>query len=138
VSIAEPWSRAVLVAVLCAACASTPTAAPHADCPAPGPRVAGAAAFAGAGDAARGERLFARDCVGCHAARPEQRTPDAPANAPRLDCSDWLAATSDAYLYDAINRGPGRFGHASLPPLGEQLAPGEVSDLVAYLRTLAR
>jgi len=59
-------------------------------------------------------------------------------DAPRLDCDEWLAATSDEYLYDAINRGPGSFGHGGQPPLGEQIRPAEIADLVTYLRSLAR
>jgi mono/diheme cytochrome c family protein len=76
-------------------------------------------------------------CQGCHAGEVELRSPEAPANAPRLDCPSWLAEVSDAYLYHAINRGPGRYGHGEEPPLGERLAPADTSDLIAYLRSLA-
>jgi len=110
--------------------------APRAECPAPGPRVAPASAFPRAGDAKNGEFLFGRVCLGCHAGTAEQRAPGAPAHAPRLDCPDWLAVASDAYLYDAINRGPGSYGHGDLPPLGERLTPRQIADLVAYLRSL--
>jgi mono/diheme cytochrome c family protein len=125
--------RIALAAALAAACASAPAGLPRPECPAPGPRAAPESARAPAGDAQRGAILFERECAGCHASAAEQRAPDAPASAPRLDCSEWLAATSDAYLYDAINRGPGAWGHGELPPLGERLAPGQIADLVAYL-----
>jgi len=128
---------AALAALLVLACASAPPAPPRADCPAPGLRAEPRSVVATSGDAQRGERGFARGCAGCHAAAPEQREIDAPPNAPRLDCGEWLASISDAYLYDAINRGPGTYGHGGLAPLGERLTPGEISDLVAYLRSLA-
>jgi len=137
---ADPRRATALGAALAlaCACASAPPALPRAECPAPGLRSAPPPAFAISGDAQRGAASFARRCAGCHAAAPEQRTPDTPANSPRLDCGEWLAATSDEYLYDAINRGPGAYGHGGLPPLGEQIRPAEIADLVAYLRSLAR
>src|SRR6185436_21121882 len=115
----DPRSTAALAAALALACASAPIAAPRAECPAPGPRSAPPSTPAVAGDAQRGADSFARNCAGCHAAAPAQRDPAAPPNAPRLDCGEWLAATSDGYLYDAINRGPGSYGHGGRPPLGE-------------------
>src|SRR5262245_8684141 len=130
---ADPRCATAFAAALALACASAPPAPPRAECPTPGPRSAPAPAFAIAGDAQRGAASFARRCGDCHASAPEQRAPGAPANAPRLDCAEWLAATSDEYLYDAINRGPGSFGHGDQPPLGEQLPPAEIADLVAYL-----
>ena len=129
-------SRAALAAALALACASAPAASPRADCPEPGPRVVPEPALHIEGDAQRGAELFAGACAGCHSARPEERAPDAPASAPRLDCPEWLAATSDAYLYDAINRGPGIWGHGDRPPLGERLTPEQIADLVAYLGRL--
>ena len=123
---------------LAAACASPPQVASDATCPAPGPRFAAESRLAAAGDAERGARLFADRCQGCHADVSGLRVPEASPGAPRLDCPTWLAEASDGYLYDAINRGPGRYGHAGQPPLGEQLTPTDVSDLVAYLRSLAK
>jgi len=134
---ADPRRPAALAAALALACASAPPVPPRAECPAPGPRAAPPSSLAGAGDAQRGAHSFAKSCAGCHDAAPGRRDPGAPANAPRLDCADWLAVTSDAYLYDAINRGPGRFGHGGMPPLGEHITPSEIADLVAYLRSLA-
>jgi mono/diheme cytochrome c family protein len=131
-------TAAALAAALACACASSaPPDEPRAECPEPGPRETPALGFAIAGDPQRGEFLFGRVCARCHANDVAQREPDAPANAPRLDCAPWLAATSDAYLYDAINRGPGASGHGGLPPLGERLAPQQIADLVAYLRRSA-
>jgi mono/diheme cytochrome c family protein len=131
-----PRITAALAAVLAVACASAPPEELRAECPAPGPRAAPRSAFAGAGDAKNGEFLFGAVCLHCHAGASPQRKPEA-GSAPRLDCPDWLAATSDAFLYDAINRGPGSYGHGPLPPLGERLTPAQIADLVAYLRSLA-
>ena len=133
-----PRFAAVLAAALALACASAPTAASRAVCPAPALRAAPPSAPVVAGDAKRGKRSFRLNCAGCHAAVARRRDPGAPANAPRLDCPEWLAQTSDAYLYDAINRGPGDYGHGNRAPLGEDLRPDEIADLVAYLRSLAR
>ena len=132
----EAMRAAALAALLGVACASAPGVERHTECPAPGPRNAEDRGFTGSGDPQRGARSFANACAGCHASSVAERAPDAPAHAPRLDCGGWLAETSDAALYDAINRGPGRYGHGPLPPLGEQLRPGEIADLVAYLRTM--
>jgi len=121
---------------LAASCASPPPADVAAPCPASGARTAEPVGFAVRGDAARGARLFLDRCEGCHASDPARRLPDAPADAARLDCAPWLAEVGPDYLYHAINRGPGLFGHGTEPPLGEQLAPMDVADLVAYLRSL--
>jgi mono/diheme cytochrome c family protein len=134
-SMIDPRNTAAVAAALAIACASVPPVEPRAECPTPGPRAAPRSAVDTAGDAQRGADLFARECASCHSATFE-RAPDAPASAPRLDCAEWLAATSDAYLYDAINRGPGTWSHGPLPPFGEQLTPRQISDLVAYLRSL--
>src|SRR5206468_4601514 len=133
-----PRITAALAAVLAVACASAPPEELRAECPAPGPRAAPRSAFAGAGagDAKNGEFLFGAVCLHCHAGASPQRKPEA-GSAPRLDCPDWLAATSDGFLYDAINRGPGSYGHGPLPPLGARLTPAQIADLVAYLRSLA-
>jgi mono/diheme cytochrome c family protein len=120
------------------ACASAPPVAQRAECPARGPRTASESPMPAHADAQRGAQLFAHGCASCHASAVEQRAPTAPANAPRLDCGEWLAETSDAALYEAINRGPGGYGHGPLPPLGEQLTPSQIADLVAYLRQLTR
>ena len=118
-------------------CAASPAPPPALRCPLPGARPAPQeAVVAPAGDPARGERLFRAECEGCHAGTASLRR-EASGEAPRLDCPSWLAGVSDAYLYYAINRGPGRYGHGDAPPLGERLAPKDVADLGAYLRRLA-
>ncbi len=132
-----PRSMAALAIALAAACASAPPPPQPVECPAPAPRAAPELAFDLAGDAQRGATVFERECNRCHASEPAQRALGTPASTPRLDCADWIAATSDAYLYDAINRGPGAWGHGPVPPLGERLTPAQIADLVAYLRSLS-
>jgi mono/diheme cytochrome c family protein len=128
---------APLLIALALGCASSPPPVPAVRCPLPGARPAPPqVVVAPAGDAARGARLFRAECEGCHAGTAALRR-EASALAPRLDCPSWLAGVSDAYLYYSINRGPGRYGHGDGPPLGERLAPKDVADLVAYLRSLA-
>ena len=119
------------------ACASASPEARTAPCPTPGPRPSEPLAFDLDGDAARGGRLFLERCQGCHASDVSLRAPEAPPHSPRLDCPGWFAVVDANYLYRAINRGPGLFGHAGGPPLGESLAPMDVADLVAHLRSLA-
>ena len=131
-------SATTLLLALACACAAAPAAVPRAACPLPGLRVAPGPEkpTAAPGDASSGAELFADVCEGCHGVDAASRAPDAPAEAPRLDCPEWLADASDAYLYDAIARGPGRYGHGDQPPLGLLLSPEQVSDLVAYVRSL--
>lgn len=132
--------RAAVLAVAASSCATSPPPTGAAACPADGPRTADPldAAALSDGDPRRGARLFAARCGGCHAPRLEDRRAGAPPWTPRLDCPAFLSAASDAALYTAINRGPGRAGHGpDMPPLGESLSPADVSDLVAHLRSLA-
>lgn len=128
---------ALLPTVWLVACAASPPGPQRAPCPPPGPRPAEALPFAIDGDAARGGRLFLEHCQGCHASDVALRAPETPPHTPRLDCPAWLAIADEHYLYRAINRGPGLFGHAGAPPLGEKLAPMDTADLVAHLRSLA-
>ena len=136
----DSWRRAIwraaalLPMVALVGCAGTSSEARTAPCPPPGPRPSEPLSFAIEGDAARGGRLFLEHCQGCHASDVEHRAPEAPRHAPRLDCPAWLTVVDANYLYHAINRGPGLFGHADAPPLGEHLTPMDVADLVAHLR----
>jgi mono/diheme cytochrome c family protein len=87
------------------------------------------------GDPARGAGLYRALCAGCHGAAGEG--PLAPALANR----GLQAAASDRYLYQTMARGrPGTsmpgFAHAS--PRSPALAPADLADLVAFVRTLGR
>jgi mono/diheme cytochrome c family protein len=85
------------------------------------------------GDAARGQTLYAESCAGCHGARGEG------AAGPALANPAFLETASDGYLAQTIVRGRGT---TTMPHFGEPgpdhraLAPGEVLDLVAFVRSL--
>lgn len=103
----------------------------------------------GAGDAARGERVFQR-CYACHSVEPGESTGlqgpslygilGRPAAAVRgFDYSDamrrrarqgliWDAATLDAYISDPDSVVPGTM--MSIPPVRD---PQDRADLIAYL-----
>ena len=54
---------------------------------------------------------------------------------PRLDCADWLASVSDAYLATVILRGGEPFGlETVMKPFEEELSPQQVADAVAFVR----
>ena len=86
------------------------------------------------GDAARGKTLFARHCTGCHG--PEGggdgykflRGPD-PANLR----SPLIRKKSDTDLFKTIHE-----GRPNMPPWNTRLSQKESSDILAYVRTLAK
>ncbi len=81
------------------------------------------------GSPARGARVYATNCQSCHGT-PEQR-----ASAVHLANAMFLATASDAYLRAAIVGGrPG----TAMPAWRDTLSPGDVEDVIAYLRSLAR
>jgi mono/diheme cytochrome c family protein len=95
-------------------------------------------------DHARGRRLYEANCAGCHGAsgRPEAAGSGAAGPwAPALANDGFLAAATDGFLQATIARG--RMGTAMRPfglggqGLGE-LAPDEIDDIVAYIRSLVR
>ncbi len=86
------------------------------------------------GDAAAGEPLFARHCSGCHGPRGTSGW------APGIGSPTFLAAASDGYLAATIvrGRGPSAMPQFGRPGTGHpQLVAEEVTDIVAFLRSLA-
>lgn len=84
------------------------------------------------GDWARGKRLFASTCAGCHGGKGEGKRGPALANAGLLHLA------SDAYLRDTITKGRQgtvmpAFGESS--PVYPTLTAADVEAVVAYLRT---
>ena len=79
------------------------------------------------GDAARGAKLYARQCQSCHGGGKT------PAKAPQLQNREFLAAASPAFLRHAIVHGrpPTR-----MPAFEKRLKASEVDDLVAWLGSL--
>jgi mono/diheme cytochrome c family protein len=86
-------------------------------------------------DLARGSELFATNCAGCHGVEGKG------AWAPELNNEGFLAAASDGFLQATIIRG--RAGTA-MRAFGQganglvDLAPGDVDDIVAYIRSWSR
>jgi mono/diheme cytochrome c family protein len=121
------------VAVLAAACARK-HAAPH--------RTAAAAAPALTYEARQGQAVYRHYCQTCHG---EAGAGDG-FNAYNLDphprdLSDpvFQKAKSDADLADAIRRGGSGVGLSALmPPWGHTLSERQVTDVVAFLRSLKR
>ena len=86
------------------------------------------------GDVAKGKTLFGKYCTGCHG--PEGggdgykflRGPD-PANLR----SPSIRKKSDADLFQTIHE-----GKPNMPPWNTRLSQKESSDILAYVRTLAK
>jgi mono/diheme cytochrome c family protein len=86
------------------------------------------------GDVARGKTLFVRHCAGCHG--PEGggggykflRGPD-----PAKLTSPSTRKKSDADLFQTIHE-----GRPNMPPWKTRLSLKESSDILAYVRTLAK
>ncbi len=99
-----------------------------ADAPAPAGAVDGAAV-------ARGEALFAANCVACHGARGRGDGPAAAGlNPPPADLASYHARfhRDEDVAFWIANGIPG----SSMPAFGDRLGEAEVRDLVAYLRAL--
>ncbi len=81
------------------------------------------------GDVAKGGRLYATHCERCHGTATQR------GNAVHLANPMFLASASDAYLRVALVEGrPG----TPMEAWQGKLAPAEIEDVVAYVRSLAR
>ena len=81
------------------------------------------------GDVAAGGRVYAAHCETCHG------TVERRGNAVHLANPMFLASASDAYLRVAVVEGrPG----TPMEAWQEKLAPNEIEDVIAYVRSLAR
>ena len=89
-----------------------------------------------AGDASQGAQLFAASCAKCHAQLVSERSSRLFRGYPRLDCDAYLDRASDAYLWKAIASGGSSVGlDEAMKPFDSQLTPGQIADLIAYLRS---
>jgi len=84
----------------------------------------------------RGSIVFQHYCVLCHGAKADGEGRAAKIYSPRpanLARSD----KSDAYKTMMIRRGGGAMGRSSyMPPWGDELSDEQVTDVVAYLRSI--
>jgi len=79
------------------------------------------------GDSVRGAVIFSTTCIACHG--PAGAGSD---RAPQLNNTAFLSATTDETLYRLIAQGRLEKG---MPKWGQVLAPSEIADLVAYIRS---
>lgn len=81
------------------------------------------------GEPARGEKIYAAQCSGCHGPRGKGKT------APSLNNPVLLATAPDGYLRRAIAEG--RTG-TPMPAFARKLSAEALNDVTAYLRSLYR
>lgn len=82
----------------------------------------------------RGAGVFQRSCASCHGLGREQKVGLGFKVAP----PDLAEPALQQRLSDAEIRRVIREGKGQMPPFGKMLADDEVSDLLVYLRSLAR
>ena len=94
------------------------------------------------GNPAKGKELFAKHCGGCHGPAGKGDGPAAAALNPKptdLSNKAFLAGLKDQYLFDLIQKGGAAVGKSPLiPPFGSKMKEGEIRDVIAYIRSLAK
>jgi mono/diheme cytochrome c family protein len=93
------------------------------------------------GDPKAGKAKYDANCVGCHGTTGKGDGPAAAALNPKpQDHTDGkvMNALSDKYLFDIIKDGGAAVKKAAIMPAsGKKLNDQEISDVVAYIRSLA-
>jgi mono/diheme cytochrome c family protein len=85
-----------------------------------------------AGDAARGGRLFAASCSGCHGAKGEG------VEGPALNNAVLIELATDTYLVETIKRGrrgTAMGGFAEPSTIRPTLSDADIEAIVAFIRT---
>src|SRR3989337_1827524 len=94
------------------------------------------------GDPAKGKEFYAKHCAGCHGPGGKGDGPAAKAINPKpndLTNKAYMGGLKDQYLFDLIPKGGAAVGKSPLiPPFGSKMKDGEIRDLIAYMRTLAK
>ncbi len=103
------------------------------------PAADGVPPAAAPGDASKGKHIFKHYCAVCHGLSGAGNGP----NAKYLDPSpadltrDEMASFSDDEIYEVIEKGGFAVDLApAMPPWGKTLSSGQITSLVAYIRTL--
>ena len=100
----------------------------------------GGVALAG-GDAAKGKVAFQQYCAGCHGPTGKGDGPAGAAMNPKpkdLWNKAYNVSMKDDYLVKLIKDGGPAVGKSPLMPKGAGLKDGDVADLIAYIRSLAK
>ncbi len=96
----------------------------------------------GQGDPAKGKELFTKHCGGCHGPGGKGDGPAAAAINPKpsdLTNKASMAGLKDQYLFDLIKKGGAAVGKSPLiPPFESKLKDGEIRDVIAYVKSLAK
>ena len=91
------------------------------------------AAFAVAGNSAAGKDVFSSNCVMCHGADASASTPMGKMlKIPDLH-SPTVQKLSDADLTNVISK-----GHNRIPAFGSKLTAEQITQVVAFIRTLKK
>ena len=95
-----------------------------------------------AGDATKGQATFQQLCSSCHGATGKgDGAMGAALNPKPKDLSDkaYTASMKDDYLVKLIKGGGQAVGKSPvMPNVGSTLKDGEVTDVIAYIRSLAK
>ena len=94
-----------------------------------------------AGDAAKGDTAFQKYCTGCHGAKGKGDGPMSAALNPKVkDLSNktYNGSLKDDYLIKIIKNGGEAVGKSPMMPKASALKDGEVADVIAYIRSLAK
>lgn len=98
-----------------------------------------ASGTAQAGDAARGAKLFTKNCTSCHGAQGKGDGPAAVALFPKprnFTDAAGMSKLSDSTIADTIKKGGAAMKKSPVMPAFAQLKATDISDLVAHLRVL--
>lgn len=94
------------------------------------------------GNSATGKDLFTKHCASCHGPVGKGDGPAAAALNPKpadLTNKGYVAGLKDQYLFDLLQKGGAATGKSPMmPPFGSKLKEGEIHDVIAYLRSLAK
>ena len=109
--------------------------------PAPTQKPAGASAVAASPESiTNGAALYKRQCVMCHGATG---VGDGPASKtlkgklPSLTDKAVMSKLTDAQIHEVITAGK-KTEIGNMPAMGKRLKPEEITDIVNYVRTLAK